>query len=164
MNQREAVQTISKVEIAKRQLKLAVHIFLAGKSPSSVITLAGASSGILYELVARASKEPFIDYACRVANVVNGHTPPRKHYAHRLQLRLGVIAHKHCSASDTDEVELDLERLAADAITAAIIDYTKVSDSQEPFVQAFFRWRIQQPDGAELMESYKSVPQKLRPQ
>lgn len=54
---------IHKSDIAKSQLETAVWLLLDGRDRSSVITLAGAASGILDRLVRNAGKEPFVDYA-----------------------------------------------------------------------------------------------------
>jgi hypothetical protein len=59
--------TFHKSDIARTQLETAVDIFLRGLSHHSVITLAGAASGILDGLLLAAGKESFIDYARRYA-------------------------------------------------------------------------------------------------
>ena len=48
---------VHKGDIAKFQLETAVRLFLTGKDRSSVITLAGAASGILGTLVRNAGKD-----------------------------------------------------------------------------------------------------------
>lgn len=152
-----------KSEIARLQLETAIDIFLRGLDRSSVITLAGAASGILDTLVKRAGKEPFVDYARRVHCELQGYTPKRKSYAHHIDKQLGVIAHKHLSKNDAETVELDLEKLAADALGRAISDYVALNGRDEPFVQAYLQWAWVNTDGPELMEKYASVPVKLRP-
>src|SRR4030042_200584 len=96
-----------KSEIARCQLETAVRLFLSGRDRSSVITLAGASSGILDRLVRNAGMEPFVDYACRVCRELRGHTPKRRSYSHHIDKTLGVIAHKHLSKEDSETIELD---------------------------------------------------------
>lgn len=152
-----------KSELARLQLQTAVEIFLSGMDRSSVITLAGAASGILDTLVKKAGKEPFIDYARRVHLVKKGSTPKRQSYAHHINKWLGVVAHKHLSKDDAETVELDLEKQAADALIRAISDYIALNGRDEPFVQAFLQWTWVNKDGAALMAEFASLSPKLRP-
>jgi hypothetical protein len=152
-----------KSEIAKLQLQTAVGIFLRGMDRSSVITLAGTASGLLDSLAKRAGKEPFADYARRVHCALVGHTPKRQSYSHHIDKRLGVIAHKHLGKDDPETIELDLEKMAVDALCRAITDYIALYGQDEPFVKAFLGWAWQNMDGAALMESYKAGTSNLRP-
>ena len=110
-----------KSDIARAQLETAVSIFLRGSDRSAVITLAGAASGILNTLVKQAGKETFVDYARRVHQAQVGFTPKRKSYAHHIAKRIGVIDHKHLSEYDSDTVELDLGKLAVDALIVGFL-------------------------------------------
>ena len=152
-----------KSEIARRQLEAAVVLFLNGRDRSSVITLAGAASGILDRLVRNEGKEPFVDFACRVHRKLIGHTPQRRSYSHHIDKRLGVIAHKHLSKEDDEAVELDLEQMACDALTRALADYMTLHGKDEPFVKAFFNWAWETKDGKALMKEYENVSDRLRP-
>lgn len=152
-----------KSEIARRQLETAVHLFLSGRDRSSVITLAGASSVILDRLVRNEGKEPFVDYACRVHRELIGHSPKRRSYSHHIDKRLGVIAHKHLSKDDDETVELDLEKMACDALTRALADYVTLYGQEEPFVKAFFNWAWKSKDGKTLMKEYEKVSDRLKP-
>jgi hypothetical protein len=152
-----------KSEIAKQQLQTAVEIFLRRLDFSSVITLAGAATGILDTLVKRAGKEPFVDYARRVYREFAGYTPKRKSYAHQIDKKLGVIAHKHLASEDPGTVELDLEKQAADALARAIADYIALYGQEEPFVRAYLQWAWVNTDGPSQMEKFAAVPAKLRP-
>lgn len=90
-------QKFHKKEIAAAQLETAVRLFLNHKDLSSVITLAGAASNILSQLVKNAGKEPFVEYACRVCNYHSGKTPPRQKYNHHIDKILGISTHKQMS-------------------------------------------------------------------
>lgn len=152
-----------KSDIAKYQLETAVRLFLHGLDRSSVITLAGASCGILDRLVRNAGKEPFVDYACRVHRELIGYTPKRRSYSHQIDKRLGVIAHKHLAQDDSATVELDLEKMAFDALARALADYVTLNGQEEPFVRTFYSWAWENEDGRTLMEEFKAVPDKLKP-
>lgn len=151
-----------KFDVARLQLQTAVDIFLRGLDRSSVITLAGAASGILDTLVKRAGKEPFVDYARRVHRELTGHMPKRTSYSHYINTRLGVIAHKHLDKDDLDTIELDLEKQATDALGRAISDYISLNGQDEPFVKAFLHWSWHNTDGPALMETFKAVPDRMK--
>ncbi|MGH8160074.1 MAG: hypothetical protein ACREPQ_18310 [Rhodanobacter sp.] len=149
--------------IAKRQLQTAVEIFLRRLDLSSVITLAGASAGILDTLVRLSGKEAFVDYAARVHRELTGYTPKRKAYAHHIDKRLGVTTHKHLAKDDPATIELDLEEQAANALGRAISDYITLYGQDEPFVKAYLQWSWHDKDGPALMKRFASVPSKMRP-
>lgn len=152
-----------KSELARLQLQTAVEIFLSGMDRSSVITLAGAASGILDTLVKKAGKEPFVDYARRVHLIQKGSTPKRQSFAHHINKWLGIVAHKHLSKDDAETVELDLEKQAADSLIRAITDYIALNGQDESFVRAFLQWTWVNKDGAAQMAEFALLPTKLRP-
>ena len=154
---------VHKSDIAKCQLETAVRLFQNGKDRSSVITLAGAASGILDRLVRNSGKEPFVDYACRVHRELVGHTPKRQSYSHHIDKKLGVLANKHLSKDDPDIVELDLDEMAFNALARALSDYVQLNGDSDLFVKAFYSWAWVNTDGKALMEKFKSVPEKMRP-
>lgn len=155
---------ISKCEIAKRQLQTAVFLLLHEMDRSSAITLAGASGAILDQLLRNKGKEPFVDYACRVHRELCGITPKRKSYAHHIDKKLGVTVHKHMGKDDPEDVELDLEKMAVDAVARAVVDYTTLCGKNEPFVLEFDCWLRKNTSNAdELIDAYKNAPEKLRP-
>ncbi|WP_343548983.1 hypothetical protein [Ralstonia sp.] len=156
--------TFHKRDIARSQLETAVDIFLRGLSFHSVITLAGAASGILNGLVHAAGKETFVDYARRIHHDLRGFMPKREAYAHHIEKTLGISAHKHLYESDTDTVELDLERLAADAVARAMADYVTLYGQDEPFVKAYLQWAWVEKDGPGMMTKYEALPAAMRRQ
>ncbi|OGW05964.1 MAG: hypothetical protein A2889_09505 [Nitrospinae bacterium RIFCSPLOWO2_01_FULL_39_10] len=151
-----------RAEIASKQLETAVSMFLNGRDRFSVITLAGAASNILSQLVRNQGEEPFIDYSRRVYDALIGFTPPRTKYNKYINERLGINALKHHSAGDATHIELDEEKAAEDAITKAIADYIKIKGQEEPFVKAFLSWAWKNRDGKKMMEDYKNRPTKLK--
>jgi hypothetical protein len=158
------VPTFSKLEIARSQLETAVEILLNRQCSSAVITLAGAASTILDELVRREKKETFLDYSIRIREATSGKTPKKKSYKHHIEKLLGVIAHKHMAITDSDHIELDLERMAADVTTAAVCDYIKLNGQSETFIKAFLAWSwANTPNASELMKQFEKVPHKLQP-
>jgi hypothetical protein len=152
-----------KSDIAKYQLMTAVSLFLTNSDLSSVITLAGASSGILRQLVRNKNKEPFIDYACKIHREYVGYTPKRGAYSHHIDKALSITDHKHLSKSDTDTVRLNLTKSAYASLTMALSDYVKLNGQEEPFVKAFFQWAWKSSDGKALMKEYEGLAKNLKP-
>ncbi|MBC8641302.1 hypothetical protein IAG25_31265 [Caballeronia sp. EK] len=155
--------TFHKSDIARAQLETAVDIFLKGLSYHSVITLAGAASGILDGLVLAANKEPFIDYARRVHAELQGQMPGRIKFAHYIEKMFGISSHKHMHKTGTDAVELDLKRQGANALTKAIGDYIALNGQEEPFVKAFLQRSWVTMDGQGLMKKYAELPTRMKP-
>lgn len=152
-----------KFDIARSQLVTATEIFFNQQNFSAVITLAGAASGILDELVRREGKEPFVDYMCRVHREQAGETPPRRSAFHHIENQLGIIAHKHLSPKEKPTVQLDLEKQATDALVRAIGDYITLKGQDEAFVKTILQWLWQNSDGEAMMEQYQAVPIRQRP-
>ena len=152
-----------KRDIAKWQLETAVRLFLLGMDRSSVITLAGAAGTILDRLVRNEGKETFVDYARRVHREMVGYTPKRRSYSHHINKRLGIVSHKHMGEEDPETVDLDLEKMAFDALARALADYVKLNGQEEPFVKAFFSWAWENEEGRALMEEYMKVPKRFKP-
>lgn len=152
-----------KHDIAKAQLETAVWIILNDHDRSSAITLAGAASGILDVLVKRAEKEPFVDYARRVYEAQAGFMPKRKVYAHHIEKKLGISAHKHLAQDDPDDIDLDLEKMAVDAVARAIYDYVSLNGQDEDFVKMFLQYVWTHSDRAKLMRQYAEQVERVKP-
>jgi hypothetical protein len=149
--------TYHRLYVATRQLETAVAFFLSGRDYYSAITLAGAASGILSQLVMNQGHENFLDYSRRVYNVFSGFTPPRKKFEKHIKDRMGINALKHHSPTDPPSIDLDVELAAEQAVTRAVVDYIELKGQQDPFVIAFLN-RLWQKNGPELMAAYKHQP------
>jgi hypothetical protein len=113
--------------------------------------------------VRRSGQETFLDYARRVQRELSGEMPKRSSYSHHINTRLGVIAHKHLWPSDSNTIELDLDRQAVDALGRAIADYIALNGEDESFVKAFLSWSWHNQDGPGTMERFRKAPEKLKP-
>lgn len=152
-----------KRDIAKCQLETAVRLFLNGRDRSSVITLAGAAGTILDRLVRNEGKEAFVDYARRIYRERAGYTPKRRSYSHHINKKLGIVDHKHMREEDSERVDLDLEKMAFDALTRAMADYINLNGQEEFFVKAFLSWAWKSKDGPALMKEYMKVSNRFKP-
>ena len=153
-----------KRDIAKWQLETAVRLFLNERDLSSVITLAGAAGTILDRLVRNEGKESFVDYARRVHREKVGYMPKRQSYSHHIDKKIGTIVHKHLGKEESEEIDLDLDKMAVDALIRALADYIALNGQEDPFVKAFLSWSWNNMDGHSLMEEFMKVPERLKPQ
>jgi hypothetical protein len=152
----------SRLDLATRQLETAVWMFLEGKDRFSVITLAGAASGILTRLVLNASKQPFADYGREINKEYWGHMPTREKYTRRVNLLFGIDALRHHSATDPLTLELDEATAAERAITRALVDYVELRGQDRPFVKAFLQYTWIAHNGPEVMKAYESQPDRIK--
>lgn len=152
-----------RLALATRQLKTAVALFLRGGDLFSAITLAGAASGLLTQLVINAGKQPFVDYGRPVQSKVYGSaTPSREKYNRHMNDQFGVNSLRHHSPTDAPTIDID-ERVAAErALTRALVDYIELQGKRDPFVVAFLNWLWVTRDGKQMMNEYESLPKNLK--
>ena len=67
------------------------------------------------------------------------------------------------SPADPDDIELDLEKCAADALLKAVTDYVQLNGQEESFIKAILQWAWVNLDSAKLMEEYAALPNRLKP-
>ena len=153
---------IHRKEIASAQLQTAISLFLHNVDLSSAITLAGAASNILTQLVRNEGKTPFIDFAREVYEDKNkGKIPPREKYNHHIDKWLGVSVHKHMSDKCPKTISFDLEKCTPYVITRAISDYVTLYGQEENFIKAFLQWSYRHQKD-EVMEACKDMPEKFK--
>jgi hypothetical protein len=155
-------QKFHKGQIATEQLRTAIFLFLTGRDPSSVITLAGAASAILEQLARNAGQTPFIDFARNIATARGIPTPARAKYRRYVNDRLGINDHKHMSSESPESLEIDLQKSAEDAIGKAIADYVPVYGREHDFIQAYLQWAWVNRDGAKIMRDYEKLPARVK--
>lgn len=152
----------SKKLVARSQVGTALWLFLEGRDRSSVITLAGAASGLLEEIVRREGKESLIDYSCRIRGAISGKTPKRATLRHHADKHLGIIAHKHLAPDEPTTISLDLERMAADALGRAVIDLMVITDHADPIVHNYFAWAKRAYDVEDMKKLYSQLPPSMK--
>jgi len=151
-----------RLDLAARQLETAVWLFLEGKDRFSVITLAGAASGIFTQLVLNAGRQPFADYGRLIAREQTGVEPQRAAYIRRVNLLFGVDFLKHHAADDPLSVEFDEHWAAESAITRAMSDYIELCGQELPFVKAFLQYTWVTRNGPEVMKAYDAQPDRVK--
>jgi hypothetical protein len=156
-----AEEKYHKSQIATEQLKTAILLFLNDCDPASVITLAGAASAILDQLVKNKGKTPFVDFARHIYAAFGGSTPRRTRYNRYINDKLGINALKHMSPSCPENLEIDLQKNAEDAIGKAVADYVAIFGQEHDFIRAYLQWAWVNRNGPQIMEDYKKFSQKL---
>lgn len=152
-----------RIDLATRQLERAILMFLGEQDRFSVITLAGAASGILTQLVLNAGKQPFVDYARLLQSKLIGPTiAPREKFNRHINDRFGVNALRHHAPNDPPTINLDEERAAEEALTRAVVDYIALRGQSEPFVVAFLNWAWMTRDGPKIMAEYEAQPKTVK--
>jgi hypothetical protein len=151
-----------RLDLAARQLETAVWLFLEGRDRFSVITLAGAASGILTQLVLKAGKQPFADYGRLIAKEHTGIEPQRSKYIREVNLRFSIDLLKHHAANDPLTIDLDEQQAAEDAVTRALCDYIELCGQEVPFAKAFLHYTWVTRNGPEVMKAYEAQPDRVK--
>jgi len=144
--------TISKLELAQRQLETAIGLFVSKRDRVSAITLAGAADGILHGLVLKAGKQPFSDYAMGVREALSGETPPKAKYAKHINDQLNINTLKHMNEGDGHDVTLDPDISALGAILKAIANHHSLVPEHPDFIKAMLHWAWMYYDGERIIE------------
>jgi len=157
-------QTFLRLDLARQQIKTAVTLFL-GKDYLSAITLAGAASGILTQLVLNAGKEPFVDYSRTFQSSRYGQaTPGRENYNRFINDKFGVYVLRHHAANDPDTIELNVGFQAEHALSRAVVDYVELRGQDEVFVQMFLKWLWVNRDGPKEMAEFEAEDKRFKKQ
>jgi hypothetical protein len=157
-------QKYLRLDLARQQLETAVTLFL-GKDYLSAITLAGATSGILTQLVLNAGKEPFVDYGRTFQSSRYGQaTPGRENYNRFINNQFGVYVLRHHAANDQDTIELNADLQAEHALSRAIVDYVELRGQDEPVVQMFLQWLWVNRDGPKEMAEFEAEDKRFKRQ
>ena len=153
-------QTISKLNLAQRQLEAAIGLFVSRRDRVSAITLAGAADGILHGLVLKAGKLPFADYALGVREALSGETPPKAKFAKHINDRLNINDLKHMDEGSSEEVSIDVDMSALGAILKAIANHRTLVPDDPPFIKGMLQWTWMFFDGQNIVEDepYEKPP------
>lgn len=151
-----------RLDLAARQLETAAWMFLDGKDRFSVITLAGAASAILTQLVINAGKQPFADYGRLIAKEYTGIEPTRGKYIRHVNMLLGIDVLKHHAPNDPTTIDLDEHRAAENAVIRAMADYIELCGQDAPFVKAFLQYTCLTRNDPELMKAYEEQPERIK--
>jgi len=149
-----------KLDIARGQLETAIRLFLVdGCDMFSAITLAGAAGEVLHQLVLRAGKRPFVDYAVKVHDWKKiGPTPSRGAVMKHIHKLLFINAMKHHDKDVQDTIQLDAEECALAAILKAIVDYKTLTGEETVAMKALFGWCYKNLESEQMLKDYEELP------
>ena len=152
-----AEKTMTKLELAQRQLETAISLFVSRRDRISTITLAGAADGILHGLVLKAGKQPFADYAMGVTEALSGTTPAKAKFAKHINDTLKINDLKHMDEGAEDQVALDPDVAALGAILKAIANHHILVPDHPDFIEVMLQWTWVFYDGERITEDEQYV-------
>lgn len=147
-----AQTSLSKLQLAQRQLETAIGLFVSRRDRVSALTLAGAADGILHGLVLKAGKLPFSDYALGVREALSNQTPAKARFAKHINDTLNINDLKHMDPAGPASVSFDPDLSALGAILKAIANHHQLVPEHPAFIKAMLQWAWMFYDGENILE------------
>jgi hypothetical protein len=129
-----------KIDIAGKQLKMAIQLLVAKQDRFSVITLANSADGILSGLLLSENKETFVDSVRREKRTKTGTPTSRGEVGSAILEAIRANQLKHFDDDDEDAVTMELEGCAIAAVSVAAVNHSLLLGFQEDYVKAFWYW------------------------
>jgi hypothetical protein len=149
--------THTKLDIASKQLEMAIGLYVSGRDKISAITLAGAADGILFQLLLDAGKENFADHMRKAEAETTGILATRGEAGRQMNDVLNINDCKHMDPGDADYVDIDVDGAALGAILKACSNHFELLGKRESFVEAFLYWVRENVDPSRLTSSRPSA-------
>ena len=127
---------IHKIEIAKRQLDVAIDILRSDGDYLAVITLAGAAEEILGVLVKRQNKLAMVDHLKELDSKLSG---GRKFDVVNYEINVIRNALKHAKFPDEDEIEVEHCDAVA-MLSRAVTNYILLGGAESPKIIWFYEY------------------------
>jgi hypothetical protein len=135
-----ALEHLSKQEIARSQLEVALRFYLAGEELPAVVTLAGAAEEILGRIAAARGFEPALKRTLRELlegyERIWGEEASESDFAKLRNHAKNVMKH------GTEDVTLDLEHEAGQLLYRALENYRLCTGAPHPSEGAYLRKRV----------------------
>jgi hypothetical protein len=142
------MNTHSKLDIAREQLRTAVMLYCSGRDRFSAITLAGAADVILSQLLLSEGKENFSDLLMKKEADASGSMPVRSAHGKSVNDMLMINAMKHMDRDDDDYLEMDVRISGLATVSKAVCNYVKLCGDDVDFVEVLRCWaRVFTPKG-----------------
>lgn len=127
---------LNKMDVARRQLAVAIDIFLSDGDPIAIITLAGAAEEIFGKIALRNNKENSLGFMLRTHKAL-GSTATEKELIKNANLVRNAL--KHANDEGDEEIELDEQQEAISMLSRALTNYLKVSiDDAFPLMEKVY--------------------------
>lgn len=127
---------LHKIEIAKRQLDVAIDILRADGDYLAIITLAGAAEEILGALVKRQNKLAVVDHLIELDCKLSG---GREFDVVNHEINGIRNALKHANHSNEDEIEVEHSDAVA-ILSRAVANYILLGEVESPKVLWFYNY------------------------
>ena len=115
---------LNKMNVARRQLEVAIELFLADGDRISIITLAGAAEEIFGKISSKADKENSLGFILR-AHKALGSTATEKEIIKHANLVRNAL--KHANDMGDEDIEFDEQQEAISMLSRALTNYFRVS-------------------------------------
>jgi hypothetical protein len=115
---------LNKMDVARRQLAVAIELFLADGDLISIITLAGAAEEIFGKIALKADKENSLDFMIRTHKALGSTTTEKELIKHANLVRNAL---KHANDEGDEEIEFDERQEAISMLSRALINYFRIS-------------------------------------
>lgn len=131
--------THNKLDVAEKQLKSAIALYVTGRDRVAAITLAGAADGILSQLARYKTGDNFANSYVK---------KKKKDYENigkagkKINTILGINELKHFDKGDKDYFRLDVDTSGVGAILKTIVNYTEVTGRREKYMDGFIYWML----------------------
>ncbi|RMP20001.1 hypothetical protein [Pseudomonas coronafaciens] len=115
---------LNKMDVARRQLAVAIELFLADGDLISIITLAGAAEEIFGKIALKADKENSLGFMVRTHKALGSTTTEKELIKHANLVRNAL---KHANDEGDEEIEFDERQEAISMLSRALTNYFRVS-------------------------------------
>ncbi|OWL83345.1 hypothetical protein [Halopseudomonas aestusnigri] len=115
---------LNKMNVARRQLEVAIELFLADGDLISIITLAGAAEEIFGKISIKADKENSLSLMVRTHKTLGSTATEKELIKHANLVRNSL---KHANDEGDEEIEFDERQEAISMLSRALTNYFRVS-------------------------------------
>jgi hypothetical protein len=117
------MKKINKIDIARRQLDVAVDLFLSDGDLISVITLAGAAEEIFGKIAVSKSKDSALGFIVKSHKAL-GSTLVKNEIINQANMVKNAL--KHADRGSDENIEFDQKQEAIAMLSRAIINFSKI--------------------------------------
>lgn len=115
---------LNKMDVARRQLAVAIELFLADGDLISIITLAGAAEEIFGKIALKFEKENSLGCMVRIHKILGSTVTEKELIKHANLIRNAL---KHANDEGDEEIEYDERQETISMLSRALINYFRVN-------------------------------------
>lgn len=115
---------LNKMDVAHRQLAVAIELFIADGDLISIITLAGAAEEIFGKIALKTDKENSLGFMARTHKTLGSTVTEKELIKHANLVRNSL---KHANDKGDEDIEFDERQEAISMLSRALTNYFRVS-------------------------------------